>query len=60
MARAKKNRDKKTGHGANLGFEEKLRQDADVARQGLTLGLILMEGDIFRAQLGAEEVIHAE
>ncbi len=36
MARAKKRSNKKTNNGANLGFEEKLWQVADLAMQGLT------------------------
>ena len=35
VARAKKNRDKKIGNGANLGFEEKLWEARDALRNNM-------------------------
>ena len=40
MASGKKNLNKKTGNGASLGFEEKLRQAGDVGMQDLTPGVL--------------------
>jgi hypothetical protein len=37
MAKAKKNQNKKTGHGDKMGVEEKRWQAGDVAMQDLTL-----------------------
>lgn len=37
MTRAKKKQSLKTSNRTNLGFEEKLRQAADIAMQNLTL-----------------------